>query len=82
MDSMARFLRPMAALAAGLVVAAGAQGQGALDAKKGKGGSDVQGAAGTQGAQGAASDLERCDKPMGAVAVVEAGSRIAAWLSR
>src|SRR5262249_31429189 len=31
----------------------------------------VQGAAGPSGAQGAASDLERCDKPMGAVTVVE-----------
>ncbi len=45
--------------------------QGITGTKKGAGGSEVQGAAGTQGAQGAASDLERCDKPMGALAVVE-----------
>ena len=31
----------------------------------------VTGSAGPSGAQGAASDLERCDKPMGAVTVVE-----------
>lgn len=55
-----------------LMAAAGvASAQGMTDAKKGKGGSEVQGAAGTQGAQGAAGDLERCDKPMGAMAVVE-----------
>jgi curli biogenesis system outer membrane secretion channel CsgG len=42
----------------------------------------VQGAAGTQGAQGAASDLERCDKPMGAVAVVEPQDYVMMALSR
>ncbi len=55
----------------GLLLTMGAQAQGVLDAKKGQGGSTVQGAAGTQGAQGAATDLEKCDKPMGAMAVVE-----------
>jgi hypothetical protein len=44
---------------------------GITDMKKGQGGSEIQGAAGTSGAQGAASDLQHCDKPMGAVAVVE-----------
>ena len=64
----------------GVVVGAGAQG--VLDTKKGKGGSDVQGAAGTQGAQGAAKDLERCDKPMGAMAVVEPQDYIMQALAR
>lgn len=44
---------------------------GLTDMKKGKGGSEVQGAAGTDGAKGASVDLEHCDKPMGAIAVVE-----------
>lgn len=52
------------------------------DMKKGEGGSDVQGAAGTQGAVGAAGDLERCDKPMGAMAVVEPQDYVMAALSR
>jgi len=45
--------------------------QGITDMKKGEGGSVVQGAAGPSGSQGAASDLERCDKPMATLAVVE-----------
>lgn len=55
---------------------------GPTDMKKGEGGSDVQGAAGTQGAVGAAGDLERCDKPMGAMAVVEPQDYVMAALSR
>lgn len=74
-------VRSVTALLCGLFVVAGAQAQ-LLDTKKGKGGSEVQGAAGTQGAQGAASDLERCDKPMGAVAVVEPQDYVMAALSR
>jgi hypothetical protein len=42
---------------------------GVTDYKEGKGGSPVQGAAGTSGSTG--DNLEHCDKPMGAVAVVE-----------
>ena len=38
--------------------------------KQGKGGSVVQGAAGTEGSKGD-NGLEHCDKPMGAMAVVE-----------
>ena len=75
-------LRPIAAFLAGLVVAMSAQAQGVLDTKKGQGGSDVQGAAGTQGAQGAATDLERCDKPMGAMAVVEPQDYVMGALAR
>src|SRR5687767_3005863 len=51
--------------------APGAHAQGITDMKKGEGGSAVQGSTGPGGSQGAASDLERCDKPMGTVAVVE-----------
>ena len=82
MNSTARVLRPIAALLTGLAVVMSAQAQGVLDTKKGQGGSDVQGAAGTQGAQGAATDLERCDKPMGAVAVVEPQDYVMGALAR
>jgi len=82
MISTARVHRPIAALLAGLVVIVSVQAQGVLDTKKGQGGSDVQGAAGTQGAQGAAADLERCDKPMGAVAVVEPQDYVMGALAR
>ena len=82
MNSSARVLRPIAALLTGLVVMTSVQAQGVLDTKKGKGGSEVQGAAGTQGAQGAAGDLEKCDKPMGAVAVVEPQDYVMGALAR
>jgi hypothetical protein len=75
-------LRPVAALLAGFVLSSNAAAQGTLDAKKGQGGSDVQGAAGTQGAQGAASDLEKCGKPMGAMAVVEPQDYVMGALAR
>jgi len=81
MNSHSNVLRVLAAVLIGSVVATGAQAQ-LLGTKKGKGGSEVQGAAGTQGAQGAASDLERCDKPMGAVAVVEPQDYVMQALSR
>ena len=74
-------VRSVAALLCGLFVVASAQA-GILGTKKGKGGSEVQGAAGTQGAQGEASDLEKCDKPMGAIAVVEPQDYVMAALSR
>ncbi len=75
-------MKPVAAFLTVCFVTMGAQAQGVLDAKKGKGGSDVQGAAGTQGAQGAASDLEKCDKPMGAMAVVEPQDYVMGALAR
>jgi len=66
-----------------LVAAATVAGaQGITDMKKGEGGSAVKGSAGVGGAQGAASDLERCEKPMGAVAVVEPQSHVLQALSR
>jgi hypothetical protein len=60
------------ALAASVALAATAVavGQGVTGYKQGKGGSPVTGAAGTGGSQGD-SGLQHCDKPMGAVAVVE-----------
>ena len=71
-----------AALTCVLGVAAAAHGQGITDMKKGEGGSAVQGSSGPSGSQGAASDLERCDKPMGAVAVVEPQDHIIYALAR
>jgi curli biogenesis system outer membrane secretion channel CsgG len=65
-----------------LGVSAAAHAQGITDMKKGEGGSAVQGSSGPGGAQGAASDLERCDKPMGSVAVVEPQDNIIYALSR
>ncbi|MDE0512371.1 MAG: hypothetical protein OXI88_11365 [Gammaproteobacteria bacterium] len=46
--------------------------QGITKMKQGEGGSVAQGAAGPSGStQGSESTLEQCDKPMGAIAVVE-----------
>ena len=56
--------------------------QGITDMKKGEGGSAVQGSAGPGGSSGAPSDLERCDKPMGTVAVVEPQAHVLAGLAR
>src|SRR6188472_773074 len=47
-----------------------AQLGGVTKEKQGKGGSSVQGAAGTEGSKGD-KGLAHCDKPMGAMAVVE-----------
>jgi hypothetical protein len=64
--------------AMGSVVAA--QG-GMTTAKPGQGGSVVQGSAGTSGSK-APEGLERCDKPMGAVAVVEPQQEVITALLR
>ena len=69
-------------LAGALAMAVTAHAQGITDMKKGEGGSAVQGSAGPSGAPGAASDLERCDKPMGAVAVVEPQDYVGRALAR
>jgi hypothetical protein len=69
-------------LAAVMAAPVTAHGQGITDMKKGEGGSAVQGAAGPSGAPGAAGDLERCDKPMGALAVVEPQTHVAQALAR
>jgi hypothetical protein len=69
-------------LASTLAMAMSVHAQGITDMKKGEGGSAVQGAAGPSGSVDAASDLERCDKPMGALAVVEPQSDIMLGLAR
>ena len=43
---------------------------GPLEVKKGSGGSEIQGSAGPSGSQND-NGLEHCEKPMGALAVVE-----------
>ena len=52
-----------------------------LSMKKGAGGSEVQGSAGPGGSQGDAGQ-EHCDKPMGAMAVVEPQDYVSQSLSR
>lgn len=69
-------------LGAMVAVGAPAYGGGLTDMKKGEGGSAVQGSAGPGGSTDAASDLERCDKPMATVAVVEPQSHVLASLYR
>jgi hypothetical protein len=58
-----------------------AQLGGITKEKQGKGGSSVQGAAGTDGSKGD-TGLEHCDKPMGALAVVEPQSEYMMALQR
>jgi hypothetical protein len=69
-------------LAAVVATATVAAAQGITDMKKGEGGTVVQGSAGPSGSQNAASDLERCEKPMGAMAVVEPQSYVGQALAR
>jgi hypothetical protein len=71
--------RILALLAAIAFVTSGASAQGITGNKQGQGGSAVQGAAGTEGSSGA-KGLEHCDKPMGAVAVVEPQDQILGYL--
>jgi hypothetical protein len=70
-----------AAASFALLVAATATAQGITGNRQGQGGSAVQGSAGTKGASGD-SGLEHCDKPMGAMAVVEPQDFIIASLRR
>src|SRR5688500_14002072 len=58
-----------------------ASAQGMLGQKKGEGGSEIQGSAGPGGSQGS-NGLEHCDKPMGALAVVEPQDYVSQSLSR
>ena len=64
----------------GLAVAVAAA-QGVTGTKQGQGGSVVQGSAGTNGSKGD-KGLEHCDKPMGAMAVVEPQDLVIASLRR
>ena len=58
-----------------------AAAQGVTSMKQGEGGSAVQGSAGPGGTQGA-DGLQRCDTPMGALAVVEPQDYVMAALAR
>jgi hypothetical protein len=77
------FMRREAVIVAALaLVPALAVAQGGLTKpKQGQGGSVVKGAAGTEGSKGD-NGLEHCDKPMGAMAVVEPQSEYMMALSR
>src|SRR5687768_11529247 len=54
--------------------------EGPLAQKKGQGGSEIQGSTGPSGSQGD-NGLEHCDKPMGALAVVEPQNYVSQSLS-
>ncbi len=73
----------VAAVAGACIVAASASAgaQGITQPKQGQGGSVVKGAAGTEGSIGD-TGLEHCNKPMGAMAVVEPQSQVLTALSR
>jgi curli production assembly/transport component CsgG len=77
--SLSRAMGVAAALA--LVPALAAAQGGVTKPKQGQGGSVVKGAAGTEGSKGD-NGLEHCDKPMGAMAVVEPQSEYMMALSR
>src|SRR5499433_890761 len=78
-----RYAMAISLLVSGALAAAvPAHAQGITDMKKGDGTNAVQGSAGPSGTPNAASDLERCDKPMGAVAVVEPQDYVGRALSR
>src|SRR5262245_48224643 len=77
--SMRRAIVAAASLA--LVPAFAAAQGGLTKTKQGQGGSVVKGSAGTEGSTGD-NGLEHCDKPMGAMAVVEPQSEYMMALSR
>src|SRR4029450_4737205 len=57
------------------------EAEGRVAQQKGKAGSEIQGSAGPGGSQGD-NGLEHCDKPMGALAVVEPQDYVSQSLSR
>jgi hypothetical protein len=61
------------------LLAGSALAQGVTAPKPGQGGSVIQGSAGTQGSK-TANGVEHCDKPMGAVAVVEPQDQVLGYL--
>jgi hypothetical protein len=73
--------RAMTLAACAALMAAPARGQGITKPKQGQGGSVIKGAAGTDGSRGD-NGLEHCDKPMGAMAVVEPQSEVVTALLR
>ena len=80
-------MKSITALPAGVITALSllclpvAQADNPLSMKKGAGGTEVQGSAGPGGSQGDAGQ-EHCDKPMGAMAVVEPQDYVSQSLSR
>src|SRR4051812_22284467 len=75
-------MRIAVAIALGVSLAVGSvYAQGITQPKQGQGGSVVKGGAGTDGSTGD-KGLEHCDKPMGAMAVVEPQSEILSALTR
>jgi hypothetical protein len=74
-------MKPVRVIGIGAAVALSMLGATAYAAGQGKGGSDIQGSAGPSGSQGA-DGLEHCDRPMGALAVVEPQSYVNQSLSR
>ncbi len=77
----AHLQRTVTVTACAVLFAASATAQGITQPKQGQGGSVVKGAAGTEGSTGD-SGLEHCDKPMGAMAVVEPQSQVLTALMR
>jgi hypothetical protein len=73
--------RTLAVTACAVLIAASATAQGVTQPKQGQGGSVVKGAAGTEGSTGD-DGLQHCDKPMGAMAVVEPQSQVLTALMR
>jgi hypothetical protein len=73
-------LRAAIVAALPLVCSSAIAADGPLAQKKGQGGSEIQGSAGPGGSQGD-NGLEHCDKPMGAMAVVEPQNHVAQSLS-
>jgi len=69
-----------AVLSASALMSSPVWADGPLATKKGSGGSEVQGSSGPAGSQGDTGQ-ERCDKPMGAMAVVEPQDYVAQSLS-
>jgi curli biogenesis system outer membrane secretion channel CsgG len=81
-----QIMKVIAVLRAGVFIALfplglPAQADGPLSMQKGAGGSEIQGSAGPGGSQGD-NGLEHCDKPMGALAVVEPQDYVSKSLSR
>src|SRR5687768_12579222 len=74
-------LRAGVAVALSLLCLSAVAAEGPLAEKKGQGGSEIQGSAGPGGSQGD-NGLEHCDKPMGAMAVVEPQDYVSQSLSR
>jgi hypothetical protein len=79
--SMPRVRRAAIIGAGALLITVPVSAQGVTGTKQGKGGSVVQGSAGTDGSSGD-KGLEHCDKPMGALAVVEPQDIVLTELSR